>query len=282
MVIESLTNPAKAEQHPVTLLGVGFLYATVALFLSLWVFPEEASITMVLLVVYAALPLFYTTMRYEEKQLVHTNIEQGFLSHRRVLLFFLYFFIGLTAGFTVWYLILPASMSSPVFATQMQTISRINQHVTGGATSVAVFENIFLNNAKVLVFSLLLSFVFGSGALFILTWNASVIAAAAGSFTKMYLAVFLASGNNNVTAYAYAITLSVLRYAIHGIPEILAYFIAGLAGGILSAAIIRKDFSRHGDQIIRDCASLMGLAVFVLLVAGLLEVYVTPLVYHLV
>jgi len=42
---------------------------------------------------------------------------------------------------------------------------------------------------------------------------------------------------------------------IHGIPEIVAYFIGALAGGIISVAIIRKDLRGDGDlEDIARCA----------------------------
>jgi uncharacterized membrane protein SpoIIM required for sporulation len=52
--------------------------------------------------------------------------------------------------------------------------------------------------------------IFGAGAIFILAWNASVIAAAIGIFANSDLS---------------KLPMGVMRYMIHGIPEIGAYFI---------------------------------------------------------
>ena len=83
-------------------------------------------------------------------------------------------------------------------------------------------------------------------------------------------------------SYFKVVSLSLLRYSLHGIPEILAYFVSGLAGGILSVAIIRKDFSyKRMEKIMLDFSNLVILAIVIVLIAGVLEVYVTPLVFSL-
>jgi len=69
-----------------------------------------------------------------------------------------------------------------------------------------------------MIFTLIFSLIFGAGAIFILAWNASVISAAIGIFT---------SYNIN------EIPIGLLRYMIHGFPEITSYFVTALAGGYL-------------------------------------------------
>ena len=71
-----------------------------------------------------------------------------------------------------------------------------------------------------------------------------------------------------------------MRYAIHGIPEILGYFIAGLAGGIISTAAIRHDFgSKNYMKIILDSSLLLFISVVVIVIAAYLEVYTTPMFF---
>jgi uncharacterized membrane protein SpoIIM required for sporulation len=71
-----------------------------------------------------------------------------------------------------------------------------------------------------------------------------------------------------------------LRYMIHGIPEIGAYFVGALAGGIVSVAIIRKDLrGERSWKILQDSLILVIIAVLILVVAALMEVYLTPLLF---
>jgi uncharacterized membrane protein SpoIIM required for sporulation len=70
------------------------------------------------------------------------------------------------------------------------------------------------------------------------------------------------------------------KYFIHGIPEILSYFVAGLAGGIISIAVIRHDYgTKKFEHIILDSADLFLLAIGLVLLAAVLEVWVTPLIF---
>jgi uncharacterized membrane protein SpoIIM required for sporulation len=279
MVLESITNPFSAQKHAATLFVVGLVYSSVALFLANWIFQDHAGIVMVLLVVLASVPLFYKTMKYAENSIQTLKNERDILvSHAHVVRFFIFFFVGMTFGFTFWYVALEPATATSIFDIQTQTIANLNQQVTGGVAHVSLFGKIFFNNLKVMIFSLFFSFLFGSGAIFILTWNSSVIGAAAGNFIKVHAAQMFSAGSNPVSIYAYAGVLSVLRYFIHGIPEILAYFVAGLAGGILSVAIIRRDLSKNFDRIMLDFSDLLVIALLFLVAAGLLEVFVTPAV----
>jgi len=108
-----------------------------------------------------------------------------------------------------------------------------------------------------------------------------VIGAAAGNFIRSHMAKFAGvAGLNKVGAYFYVSSLSILRYAVHGIPEIFAYVIAGLAGGILSMAIIKHDFGTGKfERILLDVSDLVLLAVLVLFIAGVVEVFITPALF---
>lgn len=282
MVLESLLNPLRAERQPWTLMLLGFLYGSLGLFLSLWIFEEQASIVMVFLTVMAALPLMYQTLRLEEeKDIIFTQERDILREHAKAIRFFLTLFLGFVAAYTAWYVILPSALVQQLFSVQTGTIATLNQHVTGAVAQIGLMNKIFLNNVKVLIFCILFSFIYGSGAIFILTWNASVIGAAAGNFIRSHMASAAdVAGFAKVGAYLHGSALSIIRYAIHGIPEVAAYFIAALAGGILSVAIIRHDFgTANFEKVLLDASDLILIAIFVLFVAAILEVFVTPVFF---
>ncbi|MEM2915849.1 MAG: stage II sporulation protein M [Candidatus Woesearchaeota archaeon] len=282
MVLESLLNPFHAERQPWILVLVGFLYSSLGLFLSLWIFEEQASIVMVFLTVMAALPLMYQTMRVEEEKDIILSQERAILKeHGKAIRFFLALFLGFVIAYSLWYVALPSTLSQQLFSTQTHTISNLNQQVTGALAQIGLMNKIFLNNVKVLIFCILFSFLYGSGAIFILSWNASVIGAAVGNFVRTHLAqVAETAGFIRFADYLHAASLSILRYAIHGVPEILAYFIAGLAGGVLSVAIIRHDFgTTNFEKVLLDTSDLILISIFVLFIAALIEVFVTPVFF---
>lgn len=233
---------------------------------------------MVFLTAMACLPLIYHTLRFEENKNFASEGKSILRQHAPALFFFLTLFAGIAAAYSIWYIVLPPEMASNLFKVQTQTITNLNQHVTGKITQTALLSKIFLNNIKVLIFCMLFSFIYSSGAIFILAWNASVIGAAVGNFVRSHMVKFAdATGLSFVGAYFYVGSLSILRYAIHGIPEIFSYIIGGLAGGILSMAIVKHDFGTGKfEKVLLDVSDLVLLAVLVLFVAAVIEVFVTP------
>ena len=281
MVLESLTNPVRAEYHPLLVFLLGISYGTIALLLALWIFEEQSSMVMVFLASTAAVPLMYHLLHFEEKKDILAPTKSLLHNHSRALIFYLLLFLGMAVAFSIWYIALPSDFSSNAFRVQSQTISNLNHHVTGQVTQTSLLSKIFLNNVKVMIFCILFSFLYGSGALFILTWNASVIGAAVGNFVRSNMAGFADStGLLRVGAYFYVSSLSILRYAVHGIPEILSYLLAGIAGGILSMAIVHHDFGTNQfEQVLLDVSDLVLLSVLVLFIAALIEVFVTPALF---
>ncbi|RJQ17965.1 stage II sporulation protein M [Candidatus Woesearchaeota archaeon] len=283
MVLEELIDAIKAENKPMKLFFYGVILSTVAIFLSLWIFRTYSSLIMVFLITMGALPLIYVIIKNEEeKDLTDLGEKLLLKEHAKALNAFMYLFVGITFTLAFWYAVLPSGTVSILFNSQTSTIQSINGNVTGQVSnSLAIFSHIFLNNLKVMVFCILFSFLYGAGAMFILTWNASVIGTAIGNFIRSNLALAAElAGLPKVAHYFQTIAIGLLKYAIHGIPEILAYFTAGLAGGIISVAVIRHDFgSRKFEHIVLDSADLLILSLVILFVAAFLEVYVTPLVF---
>lgn len=283
MVLEALETVENAEKNPKHMFYYGLLYTSIAIIVSLWVFRDQASLVMIFLTVMAVSPIFYKTIKIEEQKDMTDYDERLLLKeHSRALSFFMWFFLGSTLSYAAWYVFLPNSIMQVLFSTQTSTIIQINGNVTGFSIQVfEVFSKIFFNNLRVLVFCLIFAFLYGFGAIFVLAWNASVIGTAIGYFIRSNLAtVSSIFGVDSVFFYFKTVSMSMVRYAIHGIPEILAYFVAGLAGGIISVAVIKHDFrTKNFEKIVLDSSDLIIIAVVLLLVAALLEVFVTPMFF---
>ncbi|MBU0929972.1 MAG: stage II sporulation protein M [Nanoarchaeota archaeon] len=283
MVLESIISPRKAEKKWWELFFIGFLYASIAIFLSIWIFEQYASLVMVFLTVTASVPLMYNTMRYEEHEDVICSTEsKRMINHFKVLRFLIMLFLGFVLAYTIFYVFLPNDIVQTVFNSQTQTINSINSRVAGNFfNDMQIFEKIFLNNIKVLLFCIFFAFFYGAGAIFILTWNASVISAAIGNIIRTNLAIYAKDfGLLSIWTYFSIFSVGILRYLIHGIPEILGYFVGGLAGGIISVAMINHDLDTiKFKKVLIDSIYLIVLAVFILLIAALMEVFLTPLLF---
>ncbi|RMD57942.1 hypothetical protein D6825_02455 [Candidatus Woesearchaeota archaeon] len=281
MVLESIFNPPRSQKHPFLMFLAGAGYATLAIVLSLWIFEDQASMVFVFLTSLAMVPLMYHTLNFEERRDIIAPTKSIVHNHAPALTVYLMMFLGCSFAFTLWYTVLPPESAGTLFQVQAKTITSLNQHITGNITQTALLSKIFLNNTKVLIFCILFSFLYGAGAIFILTWNASVIGAAAGNFIRTNMAQFAdAIGFHKIAAYLYVASLSILRYAVHGIPEIFSYIIAALAGGILSMAIVRHDMgTKEFENVLLDVSDLVLLSVLVLFIAGIIEVFVTPTLF---
>jgi len=284
MVLESLLNPLKAEKRPWEMFFIGFVYSSVAILLALWIFRDEASMVMLLFIVMAAIPIMYNVIKLEESKDMAMDSEPRLLhEHNKAISFLMYLFLGITVSSMLWYVVLPSDIASIAFERQTMTIQAINTpSVNSNAINqLAIFSLIFLNNIKVLAFSVLFALVYGAGAIFILTWNATVIGTAIGNFVRSNIDHYITSiGLVGVNSYFHIVSIGLLKYTLHGIPEIAAYFYGGLAGGILSVAIIRKHYQTPQFRtVLVDFSELVMIAVAFLLIAAFLEVYVTPVLF---
>ena len=283
MVVEALLFPLKAEKNPWQMFFMGFLYTSIGLFISLWIFRDQASLIMVFMITMAALPIFYNTMKLEESKDMIMDTESALLrEHNKAIAFFIYLFIGITVACAVWYVVLPTQTINDLFDKQTGTIQTINNQVSGNViNNLNVFWKIFFNNLKVLAFSVLFALIYGAGAIFILAWNATVIGAAIGNFIRANVSSYTSSlGMLQAGNYFHVVSLGLLKYSVHGIPEIAAYFYGGLAGGILSVALIRKHFKTEKfSAVLLDFSELVMIAIGFLVAAAFLEVYVTPVLF---
>ena len=270
-----LLNPRKAERHPFEMMIVGFFYASISLWLALWVFPDHASIVMVFFTVLSSLYIVQGAIIIEEKKEKDTVSEKWLLKeHAKTINFFLFLFIGFLLAFVFWVIVLPQPTINDVFAVQIDAVRDI-QTLTGNAildtTGKAVsngeaFGLILSNNLRVMFLSLLFAVFYGAGAIFILAWNASVMGFVIGE---------LARNTFGLTALPLLFT----RYFLHGIPEMVAYFVAALAGGIIFVTVIKGDFKRGRiKRTLIDTSLTIGIAVGLLVIAALIEVWVSPYV----
>ena len=268
MVFESLISPTTAERKPYEMFFIGVLYSCIAVVASLLLFTDHVSMMIVFFTVLMCSRIMYKTIQIEEKKdFVYSSERRLLKEHSRALALFTFLFLGITVCFSLWYIFLPAETTSTIFASQEASITSI----TGNAINPGyLLKDIFFNNLRLLCICIVFALMFGFGAIFILAWNASVMGVVIGSFVKN------AIGGNYFAAYS----LGLLRYLTHGIPEIIAYFTAGLGTGIISIAIIRHDYkSKKFKHVLMDSAGLIGISIIILGIAALIEVFVTPIFF---
>ena len=282
MVFDILVNPVSAEKRPWQMFFLGVFFSSVAIILSMTIFKEHSSLVMVFLMVLASFPIIYNTVKLEEKKDEATTDYHFLLKeHAKALEVFMFLFVGILISCTLWFVFLPPAYATSLFSTQANTITSINSVYIGHVTNTAAFKTILLNNLRVLSICILFSFIYGVGALFILAWNATVIATAAGTFIRENIANISANlGSVSLAKYFHIFSVGILKYMTHGVFEILAYFVAALAGGIISIAVIRHVLgSARFEKIIFDVSELLILSLVLLVFSAVVEVFFTPLFF---
>lgn len=285
-MLEMLINPKKAERKPWELFFVGAFYAALSVLLVNKLFGQDmvlskySGILIVTFTVMFSIPFIYYTIRLEEKKITPKFGSISLLKeHKRAILAFMFLFLGFVIAFSLAYMFMPSNEN---FRAQIETFCLINRpsnynqcieqygikettSPTGFATNKERLFLIFTNNMYVLIFTLVFSLIFGAGVIFVLAWNASVIAAAIGIFTQSKISY---------------LPLALARYMIHGLPEIASYFIVALAGGLVSVAVIRHEFGTEKFwEVLQDSLNLVIISVVILFAAALMEVFLTPILF---
>ncbi|MBU2616278.1 MAG: stage II sporulation protein M [Nanoarchaeota archaeon] len=287
-MLESLINPKRVEKGPWKMFFIGLIYSSLSLLLVHWFFSGDSVLSqysgmiVVTFSVMFSLPFIYYMFKQEE---IEDESITGFFAvwriHKDAVYAFMWLFLGFIVAFSFWFIVL---QNPDLFNAQIETYCRINspgnmqlcldkydfaQYADSGTTGAVTKEirlfSIIENNVYVMIFTLLLSLIFGAGAIFILAWNASVIAAAISIFALYSVR---------------DIPLGIARYMIHGTPEIAAYFMTALAGGMFGVNVLKNGFK--GNKFLHsleDTIILLFLALVILLFAAAIEVYITPLFF---
>jgi len=277
-MLESFINFKEINERPWLVFVWAFIVSSVAILVSMWlsfhvlISGINVDLTGLFAVIFTIIPsVFFVTLLIKREEALeeeyikkHYHDDRFWERHSRDLMIFLLFFAGITLAFAFWYVILPATwsmlfgaeiLSENVFMVQVSKISQI-RGLAGSATELhPQFLPIFANNMQVMFFSFLFSFIFGAGAVFIIAWNASILGIAIGQISE---------------SLWYIPTVS-MGFVLHGVPEIAGYLAAALAGGLLSAAIIRGHGSEVLKKVLRDAVLILLFAFFSIICGAVIE-----------
>lgn len=127
------------------------------------------------------------------------------------------------------------------------------------------FSIIFTNNIKVAVLFFLLSVFEMFGALFLLTWNSSLLGVWLSEIAKQ-----VASQTNSILTIITASATSILGILPHTIFEFSGFFLAAIAGGIFSIGF--KLYEDHALILqIKDSILVLLAGLFCIFIGALIE-----------
>ncbi len=284
MVLESLVSGKELMKHPLVMLFIAILISSAGLWVAYFTFPGSSSILGIAFVTIALVPVMHSIFVKEEAiEAESDSWTPNFIErHFTVVKIYAWFFIGLILSYAFWYAFLPGEVRDVVFEEQENAlggIERLKGKMTGDfamesgpckSNFVCWFWLIFYNNSFVLLLSVLFSFIYGAGAVFLIGWNASVIGVVIG---KDVLQQMILQGN-----FAQAFLTGVyngLGLLPHGLPEALGYFFGAIAGGIIGVAVIKEKHRTHEFAVIaKDAIVTLLLALAFLFVGALIETWI--------
>ncbi|MBN3037182.1 MAG: stage II sporulation protein M [Candidatus Diapherotrites archaeon] len=263
-MIESLLRPDVVKKRPYEMFFLAVVIGIVAVWTATLVGgPAEVGHLGVAFACIAMTPILVRIFQMEEEKDEHEFRGSFVVRHGAAIEAYGYYFVGLIVSISLVYALLPASSAQTMFEPQVHELTVIQSMSTGRVASTCGFFCLLENNLGVLALTILFSFVFGAGAIYILTWNASIVGVLIGMMTKN------AGGTSMITDYLIALPTSLIALMPHGIFEIGAYLFGGLAGGMLSACMIRGHLPKK--EVIRDIATIALFSILLVAIGAVIE-----------
>ncbi len=266
-MFDLILSPNTAERRPSRLIAFGLALSIVSTWLGVIIGNMgEVGHLIVALMCIGSTPLLVHMIWSEEEE--ERKIKETFMErHGKIIEAYGSLFIGVVLGISLAYVLLPNGIATKIFNPQISELKAIHTiAVQGHIASPCGFACILMNNLQVLAFVLLFSFLYGAGAIYVITWNASIVGVLIGVTSNQFSRTM---GISNSLAYLIALPVSTVRLLPHGIFEITGYLIGGVAGGVMSAAIMRGHTKYR--VIWRDIGIMVGLSVLFIVIGAFIE-----------
>jgi hypothetical protein len=244
-----------------------------SIFFANLLFPKYSSVLSVAFVTIGLVPLVFNVLSKEEADevLSKRSCTTFLLRHFNIIMIFVWIFVGIIVSYAIFYSLAAPAERASLFTEQISAFCSISGEckdgvpysisgrISASGMNACLSNNssiesctlfIFENNAGVLLFTILLSLLYGVGAIFIIAWNASI------------LGVFFGETFINLSHVKWVGMIQSMLIG-HGPPELLGYVFGALAGAILSSMVAKGQLLTHdAEVIIKDVFFLSALAFF--------------------
>ena len=178
--------------------------------------------------------------------------------HKKTIEFYIYLFLGMFLGYAILYSVMPPQLTTQVFDNQLDVLRPGPRGFYG---YVSLFWAIVQNNLMITLVCVMLSLLYGSGAIFILNYNASIAGVLYGSSVRALL-----GAGQGFLANPYS-------FVPHTVIEILAYLFAAIAGAILSKAAMGV-LPGNPRLLLKDGLLYLAVAIILIFIGASVEVTV--------
>ncbi len=217
---------------------LGVVYSIIGLLLASILFPGDPALVAVAFTSLLLLPELYKIFSIEERQ---ESMEQRvslptlWRDDIEIVRIYVFMFLGILLVYSLGTMILPSLQANNLFREQLEI--RFGQGFAGNAiVGGGLFLDLLSNNFLVLIACFVIALLTGDGAILLITWNASVWGSIFGVTAKMAAAF---AGANTFFFFG---TIMLVVFP-HMMLEALSYFLAAIAGSVISKDVILEQFA---------------------------------------
>jgi len=248
---------------------LGVIYSLVGILVAAVIFPGDPALVAVAFTSLLLLPELYKIFSIEERResvqkgISLSNLWKDDLDIVRI---YIFLFLGILLVYSLGTIVLPSLHTNTLFREQLEI--RLGQGFSGQATAInfssGLFFSLLSNNFLVMIACFILALLTGDGAIFLITWNASVWGTIFG-FTAKNAGAF--SGQNPLVMFL----IIMLIVFPHMILEALSYFLSAISGSMTSKDVLLENFAsqRFFEVFGLNLYLLLFAILFLLLGAGI-------------
>ena len=241
MVLEHIFPEDWLEKKGTFAFILGIVYSIIGILISSVLFPGDPALVAVAFTSLLLLPELYKIFSIEERKErmeQHVSFRTLLKDDTDIIRIYIFLFLGILLVYSLGTIFLPSFDTNTLFREQLEI--RLGQGFAGQATfgglNSGLFWSLLSNNFLVLLACFIMALLTGDGAIFLITWNASVWGTIFGYTAK---SASLFSGQSAL----YLFGLIILIVFPHMILEAISYFLAAISGSVISKDVLLEEFA---------------------------------------
>lgn len=241
MVLEHVFPEDWLEQKARYAFILGIVYSIIGVMVASILFPGDPALVAVAFTSLLLLPELYKIFSIEERQErmeERVSLRALWRDDIDIIKVYVALFLGIMLVYALGTILLPSFQTNLLFREQLEI--RLGQGFAGnailGSWSGDLFWALLGNNFLVLLACFIMALLTGDGAIFLITWNASVWGTIFG-FTAKSASLF--SGENVFWLFA----IIILTVFPHMMIEAMSYFLAAISGSVISKDVLLEEFA---------------------------------------
>lgn len=248
---------------------LGVVYSVIGILVAKILFPGDPALVAVAFTSLFLLPELYKIFSIEERRESmeqNVNFKGLWRDDIDIIKIYIFLFLGILLVYSVGTIILPQMQANDLFREQLEI--RFGQGFSGHAFTSGLFWELLSNNFLVLIACFILALLSGDGAIFLITWNASVWGTIFGLTAKC------AASLTGQHPFLYFGIIFLVIFP-HMILEAISYFLAAISGSVISKDVLLENFaSSRFFEVFRFNLYLLLFALLFLLLGALVETFV--------